>query len=585
MADDTLPLMKFGVVGVDIVSSPYASDSASLLAAQNVENIRIQGLGGLGSRGSLTPLNSVALAGQVLAFAPIPLPSPVDSATVDLMYRLTNEGLEYSPVPPATISWTLLLSWGVGQFPSLPSFAPFAFPTAVVGNAVIYPGTYDSGAGTTPLLSANVVTKTVGPFATLPGHVVDLASDGTNIYAAVDLSDTFTYADESPGNVSNVPTPLLTSRVYKIDGGLTVSQVGGDLTNATQTGDADPYLDGGGGPGATGSISGLAYGADGRLYVMVGGAQTSYTYLAANSALWSLYGPFAGEYVPGYTGLTNPASQPPPVQPDPPFNSGPTPYGAASEGSVVMSINPATDPSWTYSGANLTTNGSGVAETPAAGLAPAWDSGSSEDGFNVWFGGLLTPSTGGPVQSAALPNYSQLDTDTNPATWPATGSGRKTLAFPGSNAGTATLIRVGIDPSDPTDAEQNITLQVSGENAGVAWFGQGIFFNGSFFVPFVTGSTLTGTPSAAKMYRLDADDTSSPATGWTIDKDLITTFGAALPGKPYLAGAGANQKLFLPMVAPGDNGYLLSRDQSGTWDVVDSGLDLVGAGFPLTVPV
>jgi hypothetical protein len=264
MADDTLPLMKFGVVGVDIVSSPYASDSASLLAAQNVENIRIQGLGGLGSRGSLTPLNSVALAGEVLAFAPIPLPSPVD-APITVFFAFGGSGGLLESFDGG-LTWTIVVLTGTPG--SLPSFAPFGTPGIVVTPAMGFATTLVAylgvpAGGHTPLYIYDPVLRTTIT-ASVPGTATSIAGLLGNFYAAATTSGNGYNAGSFNGVAMTAP---VSGAVSQITPAGAVSQIGeGWGTGANQFDNG--ILNSGAGVG--GAPSGLA--TDGTLLYAVAGA-------------------------------------------------------------------------------------------------------------------------------------------------------------------------------------------------------------------------------------------------------------------------------------------------------------------------
>ena len=72
----TRPFYRVGEKGVNIVASPLHTPDGGLLSSQNVEFIRDLGVGGIGSRGGMAPLNGTALAGAVMAVANIPLVIP-----------------------------------------------------------------------------------------------------------------------------------------------------------------------------------------------------------------------------------------------------------------------------------------------------------------------------------------------------------------------------------------------------------------------------------------------------------------------------------------------------------------------------
>jgi hypothetical protein len=71
-----LPDYLIGDKGVQLTGSPIHTPDGGLLQGQNVEFIREQGMGGIGSRRSLVPLHTVALAGAVQHVANLPFGYP-----------------------------------------------------------------------------------------------------------------------------------------------------------------------------------------------------------------------------------------------------------------------------------------------------------------------------------------------------------------------------------------------------------------------------------------------------------------------------------------------------------------------------
>jgi len=71
-----LPDYLIGDKGVQLTGSPIHTPDGGLLEGQNVEFIREQGMGGIGSRRSLVPLHTVALAGAVQHVANLPFGYP-----------------------------------------------------------------------------------------------------------------------------------------------------------------------------------------------------------------------------------------------------------------------------------------------------------------------------------------------------------------------------------------------------------------------------------------------------------------------------------------------------------------------------
>jgi hypothetical protein len=85
-----LPDYLVGQKGVNLVQSPLHTPESGLLVGENVEFIRDQGLGGIGSRRPIGVLNDTPFNGPILAMANVPLPSPFD-ATADAGLYVSTE--------------------------------------------------------------------------------------------------------------------------------------------------------------------------------------------------------------------------------------------------------------------------------------------------------------------------------------------------------------------------------------------------------------------------------------------------------------------------------------------------------------
>lgn len=122
-----LPDYLIGEKGVQLVPSPLHTPDGGLLVAKNVEFIRNQGLGGIGTRGGLARLNASALAGSVLALGNIPLAFPGE---LDLMvglnagetptWKKTTDGTTYTDLTSSDLqrpagAFTSL--WGTATIP------------------------------------------------------------------------------------------------------------------------------------------------------------------------------------------------------------------------------------------------------------------------------------------------------------------------------------------------------------------------------------------------------------------------------------------------------------------------------------
>lgn len=113
-----LPEYAVGSQGVNIVASPIHTPTGGLLTAENVEFIRESGIGGIGSRRGMAPLNAgAALAGSVLSLANIPLTFPgvielmvgLDSATAN-SWKTTPDGVTFTNIAATTLERRSALS-------------------------------------------------------------------------------------------------------------------------------------------------------------------------------------------------------------------------------------------------------------------------------------------------------------------------------------------------------------------------------------------------------------------------------------------------------------------------------------------
>lgn len=157
MATDR-PNYRLGEKGVNLVASPLHTPEGGLLSAQNVEFIRDQGIGGIGSRGGLAPLNTTALAGAVMAVANIPLALP----TVGIMLLAcdTGETETFKSTPDGTV-WTDILAATMVRIASIAKFPDTITPVEItpgqrivtLGGKVYYPD------------NDYIITDVVSPFS------------------------------------------------------------------------------------------------------------------------------------------------------------------------------------------------------------------------------------------------------------------------------------------------------------------------------------------------------------------------------------------------------------------------------------
>ena len=195
---DTIPQVTLGAVGVDLVDSPIQTPDGGLLAAQNVEIVRTLGVGGVGSRGSLTPLNSVTLAGPVLATIAVPLASALDGATIDAFFAATPGGFLYST--DGGVTWifiSLTLEPGGPSFPGLTQLMDVVALAPSGAPVVVYAGAPAGGA--TPIGVYNPATQTQSNPFSVAGAVtaVHAASDGNVYIASVTSANGFDIGDLS----------------------------------------------------------------------------------------------------------------------------------------------------------------------------------------------------------------------------------------------------------------------------------------------------------------------------------------------------------------------------------------------------
>lgn len=119
---------RLGEKGVNIVASPIHTPEGGLLSAQNVEFVRLKGIGGIGSRGGLAPLNSTALAGAVMALSNIPLALP----TVGIMVLACDTGeTETFKSTPDGVVWTDILAATMVRMGSIAKFPDGITPAEI----------------------------------------------------------------------------------------------------------------------------------------------------------------------------------------------------------------------------------------------------------------------------------------------------------------------------------------------------------------------------------------------------------------------------------------------------------------------
>jgi hypothetical protein len=167
MATDR-PNYQVGEKGVNLVASPLHTPTGGLLSAQNVEFIRDQGIGGIGSRGGLAALNANALAGPVMAVANIPLVVPDVNPTVDAnmivacdtgeteTWKTTLNGTVYTDINGTTLSRMNSIS----KMPATPSAIPPAQRVALINKRLYFSGNEQGGG----LTGAELISFADGEF-------------------------------------------------------------------------------------------------------------------------------------------------------------------------------------------------------------------------------------------------------------------------------------------------------------------------------------------------------------------------------------------------------------------------------------
>jgi hypothetical protein len=164
-----------GAKGVNLVASPLHTPDGGLLSSQNVEFIREMGIGGIGSRGGLAPLNTNALAGPVMAVANVPLTLPtVDPATQAAImvacdtgetetWKVTLNGTAYTDLLAAAVARMS----SIDKMPATPSAIPPAQPRVVAFNNNLY---YPADSAIAELLVYNSALAKSASVFVVPGN-------------------------------------------------------------------------------------------------------------------------------------------------------------------------------------------------------------------------------------------------------------------------------------------------------------------------------------------------------------------------------------------------------------------------------
>lgn len=124
---ENLPDYELGQRGINIVADPLTLPDGMLLRGENVEFVREGGMGGLGSRAGLAPLNGTALGGAVLAIVNI----PIDTTA----FGSSASGLLVALHPGAPVSGSNWLFSNDGAAFTVPTGLASMLAAAEVGNA------------------------------------------------------------------------------------------------------------------------------------------------------------------------------------------------------------------------------------------------------------------------------------------------------------------------------------------------------------------------------------------------------------------------------------------------------------------
>lgn len=202
MAND-FPAYMVGSQGVNLTATPIHAPEGGLLSAQNVEYVRVQGLGGIGSRGGLAKLPGMtALGAQILALHNLPFSFPGAS---DLMvglnasetnaFQFSTDGTTFSALTTAQLQQGLPISLLAGFAATLDPGNLFFNQRAIgLGNRLYYAGNDYTIGTTAPVL---VVWNNTASFELLriptnptsgglvPVFISDIIQNNGLIYIAV----------------------------------------------------------------------------------------------------------------------------------------------------------------------------------------------------------------------------------------------------------------------------------------------------------------------------------------------------------------------------------------------------------------
>jgi hypothetical protein len=197
------PAYMVGSQGVNLTATPIHAPDGGLLTGQNVEYVRVQGLGGIGSRGGLAKLPGVtALGAQILALANLPFSFP---GATDLMvslnaaetnsFEFSTDGSSFSALTSGQLQRGQSVADLAGIAVSLTPGNFFFNQRAIgLGNKLYYAGSDYTIATTAPVLvvwtsgvSFELLRIPTNPTsgATVPQFISDIIVDNGLIYLAV----------------------------------------------------------------------------------------------------------------------------------------------------------------------------------------------------------------------------------------------------------------------------------------------------------------------------------------------------------------------------------------------------------------
>lgn len=614
MAKKQTDLLAFqlGQLGLDLVTNPLATPPGTLLTAQNVEFIRRAGLQGLGSRGSLTPLNWEALDGAVMAMAAIPLASPADSVVASLSIdpaTLTvsaDAASETADVTADNTAWIAVSTVPWLVLTGVVSGTPDTSPTTIDYDVLAFTGT-GSRVGKILIIGVGAmasltVTQTTSDFLEIIPSLMPMGPDAVSFPALVNATGAWTVSADQPwvnldiaGGGAGV-TPLVVSLDAYL--GVTFRTATVTVTNGTisdellisQLADFVPmtfddltFLPLTGIETPDGLIYPSANGSDTDL-VLLDDTGTPTVVATLSGRAVSIVADADHAYIAcindGYLVNDNGGGDPVPIT------------GRIVRYTFTTQVTSIVGEEWGADAGEID-NGS-VDSGAGTGFAP---SGLVLSGGRLYVAGNQYPGTPLPGWSGGFFNVQSIDPDTETEWVPETGFGEGTnnvnqgqtfIAIPGGAPGffTGTQVLAGggywdnvsVPPGGPTtdtdhafiwryslpSTAQKISFDPGFSNGGFQWSGPFIHHDGATYCAVAGAASAGGMATLGRVFKLDdADNNDSPPNAWAAEKDVLGTFGGNVyPGLPY----ALDGDLYWPWFgAPGTTnaGYLLKRVAAG----------------------